>query len=161
MSRKSLTRVVIDTNLIIAGRYKPKSASNKIINMCMEQKLLAVYSGRTKDENLFILQKVRPSAEYLNKIIKFYSKAMYIPRTTTRINICSDYSDNKYFETAVDGQAQYIISNDKHLLEHNGYYGIKVMRPGPFLRSLGKQSKADDKADTEKPEERKKGFFEF
>jgi putative PIN family toxin of toxin-antitoxin system len=161
MNKKSLTRVVIDTNLIIAARYKPKSASSRIIDMCLEQKLLAVYSGRTKDENLFILNKVRPSAEYLNKIIKFYSKALYIPKPQTRISICSDRSDNKYFETAVDGQAQYIISNDRHLLEHNGYYGIKVMRPGPFLRALGRESKADAKAGEEKPEERKKGFFEF
>ena len=82
---KALTRVVIDTNLIIAARYKPKSASSKVIGLCLDQKLLAVYSGRTKDENLFILNKVRPPAEYLNKIIRFYAKAMYIPKPTTRI----------------------------------------------------------------------------
>lgn len=161
MSKKSLTRVVIDTNLIIAGRYKPKSASNKIIDLCLEQELLAVYSGRTKDENLFILEKVRPPADYLNKIIKFYSKAMYIPKPQTRINICSDKSDNKYFETAVDGQAQYIISNDRHLLEHDGYYGIKVMRPGPFLSRFRKENHNDEAKEGTGETERKKGFFEF
>jgi len=74
MAQRSMTRVVIDTNLIIAARYKPKSATSKIIDLCLEQRVLAVDSGKTKDENLFILQKVRPSAEYLHKIIKFYSK---------------------------------------------------------------------------------------
>ena len=158
MSSKALTRVVIDTNLIIAARYKPKSASSRIIKLCLEQKLLAVYSGKTKDENLFILQKVHPSAEYLDKIIKFYSKAMYIPKPSTKITICSDYSDNKYFEAAIDGQAQYIISNDHHLLEHDGYYSIKVMRPSAFLRAFkDKQNK-----EPEEPElKREKGFFEF
>jgi len=158
MNGKALTRVVIDTNLIIAGRYRPKSASNRIIDLCIEQKLLAVYSGRTKDENLFILQKVRPPADYLNKIIKFYSKAMYIPDPQTRINICSDHSDNKYFETAIDGQARYIISNDHHLLEHDGYYGIKVMRPGAFFSMLKRKLGRHDEAAGMK---RKKGFFEF
>jgi len=136
MTTNALTKVVIDTNLIIAGRYKPNSASSRIIDMCIEQKLLAVYSGRTKDENIFVLEKVKPPAEYLSKIITFYSKAMYVPKPDTRIDICSDKSDNKYFEAAIAGQAQYIISNDHHLLEHNGYYGIKVMRPGEFLRTI-------------------------
>ncbi len=131
---KSLTRVVIDTNLIIAARYKSRSDSSRIIDMCIEQKLLAVYSGRTKDENLFILQKVRPPAEYLSKIISFYAKAIYVPKPDIRVDVCSDKSDNRYFEAAIAGSAQYIISNDHHLLEHDGYYGIKVKRPGEFLR---------------------------
>jgi len=129
-------RVVIDTNLIIAGRYNENSASNKIIDLCLEGKLLAVFSDRTRDENIHILEKVKPPADYLNKIKLFFSKSLYIPQPQTRIDICSDRSDNKYFETAVDGQAQYIISNDRHLLEHDGYYGIKVRRPQEFLREM-------------------------
>ncbi|MFH1364450.1 MAG: putative toxin-antitoxin system toxin component, PIN family [Candidatus Aenigmatarchaeota archaeon] len=129
-------KVVIDTNLIIAGRYNPKSASNKIIDLCIEQKLIAIYSEKTRNENIHILQKVRPSAEYMQKIGIFFSKAFYIPDPHTRINICSDHSDNKYFETAVDGGAQFIISNDRHLLEHNGYYGIQVLRPREFLNKM-------------------------
>ena len=136
---KALIRVVIDTNLIIAGRYNRRSASNRIIDMCIENSLLAVYSGRTKDENIFILEKVRPPAEYLSKIIKFYSKAMYVPEPQTRINICSDKSDNRYFEAAIAGQAQHIISNDHHLLEHDGYHGIRVMRPREFLKFLERE----------------------
>jgi len=127
-------RIVLDTNLIIAGRYNPKSASSTIIDMCINHELIAIYSEKTRNENIRILGRVSPSKEYWKKIQMFFSKAFYIPDPTTRINICSDYSDNKYFETAVDGSAQYIISSDKHLLEHNGYYGIKVMRPSEFLR---------------------------
>ncbi len=144
---KSVTRVVIDTNLIIAGMYKPRSASNKIIDLCLEHKLLAVYSGKTKDENIFILEKVRPPAEYLHKIVSFYSKAVYVPKPETRVDICSDKSDNKYFEAAIAGQAQYIISSDRHLLEHDGYHGIRVMRPGRFLREIRK--KGDGKQEEE------------
>jgi putative PIN family toxin of toxin-antitoxin system len=155
---KALKRVVIDTNLIIAGRYKPKSASNKIIDLCIDQKLLAVYSGKTKDENLFILQKVRPPADYLSKIIKFYSKAIYVPKPDIKITICSDYSDNRYFEAAIAGQAKYIISNDHHLLEHDGYYSISVMRPGSFLREFMRSRENESKEPVMKHE---KGMFDF
>jgi len=137
---KSIKRVVVDTNLIIAGRYNPRSASNKIIDMCIDRKLIAVYSDRIKNENMNILGKVKPQAEYFSKIQTFYSKGMYIPQPEIRIDICSDKSDNKYFEAAISGQAQYIISNDRHLLEHDGYYGIKVMRPRDFLRDLNNKN---------------------
>ncbi|MFH1978722.1 MAG: putative toxin-antitoxin system toxin component, PIN family [Candidatus Aenigmatarchaeota archaeon] len=133
-------KIVIDTNLIIAARYNPKSASSKVIDLCIEHRLLALYSEKTRNENLNILLKVQPSNEYLIKIRLFFSKSIYIPDPTTRVNICSDYSDNKYFETAIDAGAQYIISNDKHLLEHDGYYGVRVMRPSDFLKKFKSSS---------------------
>lgn len=134
--QKPPIKVVIDTNLIIAGRWKRRSASARIIDLCIEQKLLAVYSGKTKNENIFILEKVRPPAEYLHKIIKLYSRAIYVPRPEIRVDVCSDKSDNLYFEAALAGGARYIISNDHHLLEHDGYMGVRVMRPGEFLRHI-------------------------
>lgn len=136
MPSKAMSRVVIDTNLIIAGRYRKSSAASKVIDMCISRRLIAVFSSRTKDENMNILEKVRPPADYLEKIRRFLSVSIYVPEPQTRVNICADASDNKYFETAIAGQAQCIITSDRHLLEHDGYYGIRVMRPADFLKSL-------------------------
>ncbi len=132
---KGLTRIVLDTNLIIAGRYNPESASRKIIELCIEGRFLPVFSEKTRRENMHILEKVKPSAEYLQKIKLFFAKAMYV-MPETRIDICSDKSDNLYFEAALAGGAKYIITNDRHLLEHDGYMGIRVFRPGEFLKEI-------------------------
>ncbi len=148
---RALMKVVIDTNLIIAGRWKRRSASGRIIDLCIEQKLLAVYSGKTKNENIFILEKVRPPADYLHKIIRFYSRAIYVPRPEIRVDVCSDKSDNLYFEAALAGGARYIISNDHHLLEHDGYMGVRVMRPGEFLRHI-KKKQENKKEESEQAE---------
>ena len=67
-------------------------------------------------------------------------------------------SDNRYFEAAIAGQAKYIISNDHHLLEHDGYHSIRVMRPGPFLSML---KKGLNKTPESSEINREKGFFEF
>ncbi|MBL7206507.1 MAG: putative toxin-antitoxin system toxin component, PIN family [Candidatus Aenigmarchaeota archaeon] len=128
-------RIVIDTNLIIAGRYNDRSASAKIIDLCLQKKLQPVYSDRVKNENQWILDKVKPSAEYMKKIYVFFTKCIYV-MPTERIDICSDNSDNIYFETALAGQAQYIITNDRHLLEHDGYMGVRVKRPNEFLKEV-------------------------
>jgi putative PIN family toxin of toxin-antitoxin system len=130
-------KVVIDTNLIIAGRFRPGSGSSRIIDMCIEGKLEAVYSPRIKNENIFILEKVRPDREFVDKIIRFYSRATLV-RPAEKVRLCEDPDDDKYFEAALAANADCIISNDRHLLDHDGWRGIKVKRPGEFLHLFSK-----------------------
>ncbi len=135
MSPSTRYRVVIDTNLIIAGRYRPRSASAAIIQACLDYKVEAIYSHRIKNENLMILERVRPDREYLDRIMRFYSRATLV-QSTERIKVCDDPDDDKYFEAAVSGNAQFIISNDRHLLDHDGFMGVRVFRPNQFVRFL-------------------------
>ncbi len=128
-------KVVIDTNLIIAGRFRPGSGSGRILDLCIGGRLEAVYSPRIKDENIFILEKVRPDREFVDKIIRFYSRATLV-RPSEKVRLCEDPDDDKYFEAALAAKADFIISNDKHLLDHDGWRGIRVMGPGEFLRAL-------------------------
>jgi putative PIN family toxin of toxin-antitoxin system len=143
-----LTRVVIDTNLIIAGRWSAGSDSAKILELCLDGKILPVFSEKTRNENMWILEKVKPSPEYLQKVKVFFTKAEYV-MPTQRIDICSDKSDNLYFEAALAGGARFIITNDRHLLEHNGYMGVKVLRPGEFLKEF-REAEVPEKESGEK-----------
>lgn len=130
-------RIVVDTNLIIAGRWRPGSGSSRILDLCIEGKVQAVYSPRVKNENLYILEKVRPGPDFIDKVIRFYSRAELV-RPKEKVKVCEDPDDDKYLEAALAGKADYIISNDHHLLDHNGWRGIKIVRPGQFLRELEK-----------------------
>ncbi|MBN2014598.1 MAG: putative toxin-antitoxin system toxin component, PIN family [Candidatus Altiarchaeota archaeon] len=127
--------VVIDTNLIIAGRWKKQSSSNRIIDMVIEGELDAVYTTEVKDENLFILEKVKAPKDYLDKILRFYrhSKKVYPDR---KITACRDKADNRFLEAAVAGKADYIITSDRHLLELKEFEGIKILKPGSFEREF-------------------------
>lgn len=129
-------KIVVDTNLIIAGRWSPGSASNHILDLCIEGRFEAVYSRRIKEENLFILDKVRPDRGFIDKIIRFYSRARLV-KPEKRVRICEDPDDDKYFECALAGGAKVIVSNDHHLLDKSGYEGVKVMRSGEFMRRFG------------------------
>jgi len=49
----------------------------------------------------------------------------------------NDPDDNKFFETALAGKAQYIISQDrKHVLNISEFKEIKTIHPENFLRLL-------------------------
>lgn len=130
-------RIVIDTNLIIAGRWNPGSSSNKILDLCISGKFQAVYTRGIKRENLFILGKVRPDSRFLDKIIRFYSRAALVGEPGEKVRVCEDSDDDKYFECALAGDAGIIVSNDRHLLERSGFRGIRVMKAGEFLRRFG------------------------
>ncbi len=54
--------------------------------------------------------------------------------TKTKIAaIMGDPDDNRILECAVDGNADYIISGDKHLLELEEYEGVQILSAKPFL----------------------------
>jgi putative PIN family toxin of toxin-antitoxin system len=127
--------VVVDTNLIIAGRWKKQSSSNRIIDRVISGGLEAVYTTDVKNENLYILEKVKAPRDYMDKILRFYrhSRKVYSDR---RITACRDKADDRFLEAAVAGKADYIISSDRHLLELKEFEGVKILKPGVFERDI-------------------------
>ena len=128
-------KVVIDTNLIIAGRWNPRSSSNRIIDMVLEGRLNAVYTTAIKNENLYILEKVKPPKDYLDKILKFYRISSKVT-SDRRIDASPDKADNRFLEAAVAGKADYVISSDHHLLDLKEFEGVKILKPGAFERTV-------------------------
>ena len=127
--------VVIDTNLIIAARWNPRSSSNRIINGVLKGDIDAVYTSEIKNENLHILEKVKPPKDYLDKILKFYRISKKVT-SDRRINVCPDKADNRFLEAAVAGKVDYIISSDRHLLDLKEFEGVEILKPGDFERSI-------------------------
>jgi putative PIN family toxin of toxin-antitoxin system len=52
-----------------------------------------------------------------------------------------DLDDNKFFEAAVEGKADFIISQDKHLLKIGEFQRIKVLKPVDFLKLFHNKNK--------------------
>jgi putative PIN family toxin of toxin-antitoxin system len=65
-------------------------------------------------------------ADYLGflRVIQIPKVLMEVPR---------DPEDNMVLECAIEGEAQYIVSGDKHLLELKEYRGIRIIRAADFL----------------------------
>ncbi len=49
-----------------------------------------------------------------------------------------DTADNQVLATALDGQVNYIVSGDLHLLNLKDFRGIKIVKPIEFLNVLDK-----------------------
>ena len=54
-----------------------------------------------------------------------------------RIEIVKDdKDDNKFIEAAVEGKADYIITQDNHLLNIKEVRGIRIISPEEFLKVI-------------------------
>ena len=130
-------RVVLDTNVFISGIHWT-GASEKVLRAWMNEKFELVSSLPIIDELVMILMSFKIPLEpediswWESLILEKY--VIVIP--TEKINVVSDPDDNKFVEAAMEGKADYIVSQDKHLLILKGYCGIKVLHPDEFLKSL-------------------------
>ena len=63
--------------------------------------------------------------------IRAFSKVITIPGTLKVI--AADPDDDAVLECAVIGQAQYLVSGDRHLLGVGNYQGIQIVKAAEFL----------------------------
>lgn len=137
---KSRPRIVVDTNVIMGGLINRSKASGRIIGLWLEGKVDVVVSPALLDEYLYIFNKMRfgprealgRREEAMKKLLRHENVAVVEPELKLRV-VKEDPSDDRLIECAVSGSADYIISQDRHLLTIGEYSGIKILRAHTFL----------------------------
>ena len=61
----------------------------------------------------------------------------FIVNPKIKSDISKHEEDNRFIEVAIGGNAEYIVSQGKHLLEIKEYKGIKILNPEEFLKIIG------------------------
>ncbi|MEW6446496.1 MAG: putative toxin-antitoxin system toxin component, PIN family [Bacillota bacterium] len=137
---KSRPRIVVDTNVIMGGLINPSKASGRLLGIWLEGKVDVVVSPALLDEYLCIFNKMRfgpkealaRREEAMKKLLRHEN--LTLVETELKLHLVEkDPSDNRLIECAVAGGADYIISQDRHLLAIGEYSGIKIMRAHAFL----------------------------
>ncbi|KKD38441.1 putative toxin-antitoxin system toxin component, PIN family [Limnoraphis robusta] len=133
-------RVVIDTNILVSSILIQSSlpdiafkAARKngiiLLSDVTSQELQEVLTRSKFDQ--YISLDIR--YQFLTKI-KLESEQIFISEL---IKECRDPKDNKFLEVAVNGNATYIITGDKDLLELHPFRGISILTPRQFLELIG------------------------
>ena len=119
-------KVVLDTNIFISGIFW-KGSSNKVITNWREEKFTLVTSLEAISEIIKVLKdfKIKLSDEMIKEWVDLIVRNSIIVEPKEKINIVKDDpKDNIFIETAVVGNADYIISQDNHLLKLKDFGGI-------------------------------------
>ncbi|MGI8638343.1 MAG: putative toxin-antitoxin system toxin component, PIN family [Pyrinomonadaceae bacterium] len=144
--RKERIAVVFDTNVLIAFYLSrnPKSAVAKIIRLWRnERKLQMIVSDAVVTEYLEILERVGISEnriERLKEVLETFGivSKFSLGKIPTESR---DVDDNLMLATALVGKADFLITNDKDLLDiaqaDKKKFKFRIVTPVEFLNAVG------------------------
>lgn len=128
-------KVVLDTNVLIASAYQPRSASRRIVEASLRGELTLIVSPAVEREYELIVQRAVRSEAEIRRVGELLSRAERVePAETPRV-VPEDPDDDKFLAAALAGRAAAIVTNDRHLLELDPYRGIRIVRPVEFVAS--------------------------
>jgi len=71
--------------------------------------------------------------QWVNMIVE--NSILVEPDTQVQV-VKNDPSDDKFIEAGIAGKADFIVSQDKHLLKIKSYRGVNILNPEEFLKHL-------------------------
>jgi putative PIN family toxin of toxin-antitoxin system len=88
----------------------------------------------------YIYDKYGLSEEIVDNIAAFLYEGTVLTEDSYEIpKVKKDPDDNKFIACAIEGEADYIVSGDGHLLSLKHYKGIQIVDANGFLKILKKE----------------------
>ena len=132
-------RIVYDTNALISATIWKSSFAYKSLHSALEKDEKIIISTEIIEEYSEVLVKdfkyTQTKAEDLIMVILYLFFLVYPKIKFDAVK--DDPDDNIVLECAVEGNADYIVTMDNHLLKLKEFKGIKIITPKEFLEILG------------------------
>lgn len=138
-----MIRAVLDANVFVSGVLSPTGNPAKILTAWRSEQFHLLISPAILEEIDRVLRypKVVARHRWPEEMIKRFIEDLAHLAILTPIRrmlkvIAEDPSDNRYLECAIEGDADYIVSGDRHLLRLTTYQKIGILTPKDFLGVL-------------------------
>jgi uncharacterized protein len=141
-------RIVLDANVLVSALISPRGAPGEILVAWEEDRFELVVSPATLDELGRVLrypriqQKYQLPVDQLELFLRLITgQAILVHPAKELAVIEADPSDNRYLECAKAGDAAYLVTGDKHLLDLGEFEGTVILPPAGFLAVLDLEGK--------------------
>jgi uncharacterized protein len=132
-----MVRVVADTNVFISALMFG-GLPGTLVDLALLQSFLLVTSPALLDEldeKLRLKFGLSPNDADLVRA-QLQSSAVVVKPTVILEVIKDDADDNRVLECAAAGEANYIVSGDRHLLQLRSYEGIPILTVRQFMDAV-------------------------
>ena len=123
-----MIRVVLDTNVLIDADRGSGSFGQRIIELVLNNKLQGLISRAVKNENILIVNKMIRDPHLKQQILNYFDKCQPVEPVFVKVQL-ADTEDIKILAAAVAGEAKFLITEDRHLLDLDEYQGVIIIRP--------------------------------
>lgn len=128
-------RIVLDTNVFISGIFFT-GPPHRILKAWRDGRVQLVLSPDIFDEYQRVTEVLREKfpavdlSEILELVLVEAEMCQVEPLSE---GVCADPDDDKFIACALSSGSKLIVSGDKHLLDVDGYRGIEIIKPRPFV----------------------------
>ena len=140
-----MIKVLLDTNVLIDADRGAGSFGYRIIDLILREQIVGVISRSVQNENSLILNKLVRDQSLYNKVMEYFKKCQSVSEVFINAKL-EDSEDIKILATAVGGEVEFLITEDRHLLDLDEYNGVTVIRPKDWWQWWEK--KKDDSGET-------------
>jgi len=130
-------KVVLDTNVIVSAAFfgGPPRA---VLDAWADGRLRVVLTPSIFDEYLRVCDRLRasyPDADYQAVLTELLAHGTLTPDVVDDEYVTADPDDDKFMRCAFEAGAT-VVSGDRHLLDADGWNGVRVLTPSALLASL-------------------------
>ncbi len=133
-----MLRVVIDTNILVAAFHRPSGRYASMWRAALARQYVLVWSPPLASELASVLRNQLQWEEHdVQRRIRDVAAIAEMVQPGVALRVAADPDDDRVLECAVDGNADLIVSNDKHLRSLRSFRGVTILHGSDFLRILG------------------------
>jgi putative PIN family toxin of toxin-antitoxin system len=125
-------RVVVDTNVFVSSFWGGNP--EKLVRLFIQGKVALILSPAIIEEVERVLARIlgkNPDVADLISLLKL--KAIVVSPQKVFSTIKDDPHDNKFLDCAFAGEAQFIVSGDRHLLRLRKFKDVRIVTVKEFL----------------------------
>jgi putative PIN family toxin of toxin-antitoxin system len=133
-------RVVVDTNVLISALLQPSGRTGEVLEAIRAAGGALLFSDETFEE--LASRLMRPKFDrYVDDATRrrFLADLAGVAgwvAVTGVVRACRDPEDDKFLETALNGEADCIVSGDADLLVLDPFKGVRILTPWQFLETV-------------------------
>lgn len=138
-----MLKIVLDTNVLVSGIIVGKGSSAYILDKLYEGKWQLITSPFLLTEfseviiRPHIVRKYPQVTQNAEALLDFFrANATMVAGNPAKAYVRDDPDDDAVVACALDGQADYIVSGDPHLVSLQQVMGIPILTPRQFQELL-------------------------
>ncbi len=135
-------RAVVDTNVVVSALHHPAGTPSAAVKAGLRGAFVWITSTELLTELTRVLARPRVRAllphddEVLARFAGDIRELAIIVEPAHRLDVSCDADDNRVLEAAVAGNADYIVTGDRDLLELGSRESIRIVTPAAFVKLL-------------------------
>jgi hypothetical protein len=136
-------RVVLDANVFVSALMNRQGSPRRILvgweedqfDVLVSEPIIAELGRVLRYPR--IVRRHRQSEAAIEHFLGMLASQAVMVATTAQLHVVqNDESDNRYLECAVAGDAEYLVSGDRDLLDLGEFQGVVILPPAAFVALL-------------------------